>query len=149
PVPTGANSVPSSPHTISELTLLAPTDASDTNLTDLGFYSVAADDEKFVTESVAFSGFVVSLGYNPDLNGSISLCEAGGSSNLHRIGLTEGSGFFTGSGTGDPTRSLRIGSGMPTSPRISQFGQTANIVVQTPTGRLRAPNGPAPNTKTI
>ena len=142
PHPTGADAFTSAPYGIGDLTEIGPLDNSDPDPDDRGFYLVAADDEKFVTESVAFSGFVISLAYDPDLNTTVGACEQGGSSVLYVFSLADGTGYFAQDVNGVSQRSVRIGSGLPTSPRISHLGSQVNVVVQTSTGRLLTPQGP-------
>jgi hypothetical protein len=140
--PTGAGAFPKPPHETDQLTRVEDSTLRDSSTGDLGFYVPAADDEKFVTESTAFQGYIVTLGYDPDLEGAPSVCEKGGSAILHVFSLADGSGYFSDAAATQSGRSLRMGSGLPTSPRISHLGETAHIVVQTSTGRLIARTGP-------
>ena len=84
--------------------------------TQRGFYIVAADGEKFVTNSVIFAGHVVTASFKP--TPSTDPCAARGEAKAYVFDLFTGEGYFTDAG-GNPERTLDLGVGLPTDPRVS------------------------------
>jgi Tfp pilus tip-associated adhesin PilY1 len=139
--PIGPKAFVGTPYRPSNLTPLKPGDAADTKSSDSGFYLVGRANEKFVTESIAFGGQVITLSYTPDLDGTqVRVCEEGGNSSLYIFSLADGTGFFKKEGE-TAKRTMELGGGLPTNPRISQMGESSHVVVQTSKGRLHAPTG--------
>lgn len=144
--PIGTGSIPSTPYLETNLSLLNGL-GEDPNTTDQGFYIVATKDEKFVTSSLAFEGFVLSASYVPDLTTTSGTCEAAGDAFLYVFLLDTGEGYYEAETTPDGERRLSIGGGLPTSPRISigEAGDSASAVIQTSDGRLITPSLPPPS----
>ena len=96
------------------------TDVNATNgaitLSTPGYFWTAADGEKFVTNTTIFAGTVITATFSPDLTGNP--CTSRGVGTLYAFHLTTGEGYFSDV-NGDPVRSLDIGTGMPTDPKIS------------------------------
>jgi type IV pilus assembly protein PilY1 len=85
-------------------------------LTTPGYFWIAADGEKFVTSTTIFAGTVIAATFTPDVMGNP--CSSRGSGLLYAFHLTTAEGYFKDA-SGDPIRSLDIGSGMPTDPKTS------------------------------
>jgi len=86
---------------------------------DRGYRFDLAENEKFVTETTVFAGYVIVGSYTPD--STLDLCAtATGQSFLHVFNLASGLGFFP-----DPAappsedRTVFIGAGFPTSPEVT------------------------------
>jgi hypothetical protein len=115
------------------------TESSLTNLTtnntcaDLGsargYYVVGSEGEKWVTNSEVFVGYVITNSYVADESPG-DPCEASGSSFLWAFRVQCGEGLFTDA-SGNPDRSLSIGSGLPTDPRVTvgASGDSSNRVI--------------------
>jgi len=144
--PTGTGAFTGLPYLETDLTLLNG-QVNDPDTTDQGFYIVAEANEKFVTSSLAFEGFLITASYVPDLTSSGGTCAAAGSAFLYLFDLSSGEGYYASESTPDGTRRLSIGGGLPTSPRISigDNGESASAVIQTSDGRLITPKLPPPS----
>jgi hypothetical protein len=110
---------------------------SDPDPADRGFYFVADDGEKFVGGTVIFGGFAITVSFVPE---EASACGPG-TAFLYLFDLETGTGFFAGgdAGVSNSGRTLSIGSGMPSSPRMSLGGAGGaddSLYVQTSTGEL-------------
>ena len=140
--PTGAGAFSGLPITLSQLSELNG-QLVDPNDVDKGFFLRGQKNEKFVTDSITFGGFVIAASYTPqfsvsDPNGE---CEAKGLATLYIFSVANGEGFFD---SNDPneTRRLVVGAGLPTSPSITVAGNLTKIVVQTSDGRVTKTDGP-------
>jgi type IV pilus assembly protein PilY1 len=102
---------------LSEANLLNATNATcDTAVIDRGYYVIADHGEKFVTNSVVFLGNLFTGSFVPiDSNDP---CIAGGEAYLWVFRFSCGTGDGTG-GTENEKRKKKLGTGLPTSPRIS------------------------------
>ena len=115
PNPLGAGSIPAAAYTEADLTDVTSL-GLDTDLTDLGYFIVAPESEKFVTDSVIFAGYVITASFVPD--NSVS-CDPG-QAFLSTLKLSNAAGFFDTNATPEAAdRRLLIGSGVPSPPRIS------------------------------
>ena len=143
--PTGVNAFAGTPLGESNLTLLAP-NGVDTNSTDSGFYLIGDRDEKFISDSLAFGGFVVTASYVPKPPNPLAPCEGGGESILYIFSLSTGAGFFP---SGEPgridSRRVTLGSGLPSSASITVSGDRARITLQTSDNAVKSREAPAPN----
>lgn len=88
----------------------------DPNPDDDGYYIVVPDGEKFIVNHIVFGGLVLALSYVPD-NAPTNVCNALGYTNLYGFGVGDGSGGLGGSGS--PVRTVKLGNGAPTDPRVS------------------------------
>ena len=144
--PTGTNAIPATPFRESNLTNITAS-SSDTDLTDQGFYIIAEDGEKFVSNKVTFGGFLITTSFSP-ADSSADICSAGaGSAFVYIVDLEGGTGFFgSGSGTSSSGRRLSLGSGLAADPQISvssgSNGIDSTIVIQTSSGALMMIDGP-------
>lgn len=145
--PTGGNAIPATPFGETNLTDITAS-ATDTDLTDEGFFIVAEDGEKFVSNHLIFGGFFITTSYSPaDL--SADVCAGGsGTAFVYIVDLEGGTGFFgSGSGTSSSGRRLTLGSGVPSDPQISvsagSGGVDSTIMVQTSGGSLMEIDGPS------
>jgi type IV pilus assembly protein PilY1 len=144
PDPVGPTSIPSAPYDESNLSQLNG-QAQDPITTDLGFYLVADPDEKFVTNHLAFAGFVITASFQPNTGSFIDPCSAAqGQAFLYIFSLDEGGGFFQDDGSGpDSTRRLALGSGVPTDPRITTSATGGNrVFITTSDGAVTSTDGP-------
>jgi type IV pilus assembly protein PilY1 len=150
------------PYTESNLTDITGSD-NDTDATDLGFYFIARDGEKFITDHTIFSGFVITAGFLPTAAGGASGCGDGGESFLYVFDVLSGTGFFFDPGVtvADSARRISVGTGIPSSPRVSVSsaysgsggsggGSGTNpgdnkIYIKTSSGQLIALDAPPPN----
>ena len=145
-IPTGAGAIPATPWGVSNLKNIT-SETGDTDLTDEGFYLVADEGEKFVSNHLIFGGFFITTSFSPDDSGS-DICDAGaGSSFLYVVDLEGGTGFFrSGTGTSSSGRRLALGSGIAGDPQISisssASGVGSTIVIQTSAGQLLEIDGP-------
>lgn len=82
---------------------------------DDGYYMVAPDGEKFVTNHIVFSGVMLTLSYvSPDLNDpQRDICNSAGTTNVFLFDVERGEGLLA---TG---RVEQLGNGAPADPRIS------------------------------
>ncbi len=119
-------------------------DASCVSLTtDRGYYFVADDGEKFVTNVDIFFYFVFVGSYIP--TDALDPCETGGLGALYIFKIHCGEGFF--GSEANPERDLDVGAGMPTDPRITigTDGDTSNrVIINKQTGEImnvQAPPG--------
>jgi len=150
PTPTGTGAFGGVPYTIADLTLLNGS-ATDPDTTDLGFYLESDPNEKFITDSLALGGYVITASYLPDLSASTASCTARGDAMLYIFSLADGAGFFSDpSADPDAARVMRVGSGLPASPRITTTpdGQT-RIVIQTSDGGIGMGPGPKVEIKPV
>ena len=94
-----------------------------------GFYFEVADGEKFVTRVEIFSGDVIVASFKPTTNANP--CRARGAGTLYVFDLVTGEGHFT-DGNGDPDRSLSLGAGLPTDPKVSVGvdGKNNKVVIE-------------------
>jgi len=74
------------------------------------------DGEKFVTNPLIFAGKVIAASFTP--TPSADPCAARGISTGYVFDLTTGEGFFHDA-SGNPTRTIDLGVGLPTDPRVS------------------------------
>jgi type IV pilus assembly protein PilY1 len=89
-----------------------PGGVSNTN----GFYIRGADGEKFVTNTVIFANLVITNSFIPTPNADP--CQARGVAKAYVFDLLTGEGFFVDV-NGDPERTLDLGVGLPTDPKVS------------------------------
>jgi Tfp pilus tip-associated adhesin PilY1 len=80
-----------------------------------GFYIKGGEGEKFVTNPLIFAGKVIAASFTP--TPSLDPCAARGISTGYVFDLLTGEGFF--SDAGSPSRTIDLGVGLPTDPRIS------------------------------
>ena len=117
PNPTGVGSVPVAPFTEANLTDITGL-TSDPDLTDLGFYFIAEDGEKFITNHAAFGGVLVTTSYLPD-DGTGSVCDADGQAFAHVFDLATGQGFFDPATSSNQGRRVTSRLGVPSDPRLT------------------------------
>lgn len=101
---------------LSEADLLDATDADCDTPIDRGYYVVADHAEKFVTSSVVFLGTLFTGSFVPI--DSTDPCVAGGLAYLWMFRFSCGEGDGAGV-TENEKRKSELGTGLPTSPRIS------------------------------
>ncbi|MDH3213439.1 MAG: PilC/PilY family type IV pilus protein [Myxococcales bacterium] len=89
-----------------------PGGVSNTN----GFYIRGADGEKFVTNTVIFANLVITNSFVATPNADP--CQARGLAKAYVFDLLTGEGFFVDV-NGDPERTLDLGVGLPTDPKVS------------------------------
>jgi type IV pilus assembly protein PilY1 len=142
-IPVGAGSIPATAYTEADVTQLNGV-LQDPDPTDLGFYVVAEEGEKFITNHLAFAGFLITTSFKP-LTGT-GACATGGEAFLYVLDLGTGGGFFGDQTTPpDLTRRLALGGGVPTDPSITTStagGSGSRILVQTSDGSVTNLDGP-------
>jgi hypothetical protein len=111
------------PWTEADLTA-ATADAIDTDLTDLGFYVVAEDGEKFFNDVIIFAGHVIAVSYHaPDPH---PVCGPG-EAFLYVFDIASGKGFLDFNATPEAAdRRMSIGAGIPSSPRVTVASDPGN-----------------------
>jgi type IV pilus assembly protein PilY1 len=105
-----------------------------------GYYFLGVDGEKFVTAPDIFFYYVFVASYIP--TPSSNPCEAGGQAYLYAFKVYCGEGMF-GSSSGNPERSLDIGDGLPTDPRITCGPDESQVIVNI-RDRIERPPEPLP-----
>ncbi len=81
-----------------------------------GYFIEGAEGEKWVTNVDIFVGYVIVNSYVPEP--STDPCEIGGHAYLWAFRVECGQGLFTDAG-GNPERTLDLGAGLPTDPRVT------------------------------
>jgi hypothetical protein len=81
-----------------------------------GYYIIGQEGEKWVTNVDIFVGYVIVNSYVPQP--STDPCEIGGVAYLWAFKVECGQGLFTDAG-GNPERTLDLGAGLPTDPRVT------------------------------
>jgi hypothetical protein len=115
PSPTGNTSIPVSPYTEANLTNVTAT-ATDGDLTDMGYFVIAEESEKFITDFLIFAGHAIAASYKPSF---YPTCAAG-EAFLYTFRLYNAAGYFDANATPEAAdRYYHIGSGIPSTPRIS------------------------------
>ena len=116
--PTGSSAF-SSTATESDLTNITSINV-DNDLSDLGYMFVVDDGEKFVSDLIAFAGYVIAVSFDIDGSGSDPCAAASGVSKLYVFEVDSGQGYFT-AGALNPmdARETSAGGGIASTPRIS------------------------------
>jgi type IV pilus assembly protein PilY1 len=128
--PTGTGAFVGLPLTETNLTPLAA-NGVDTNPLDFGYYVIADRDEKYLGDSLVFSGFVITTSYVPKPPNPAAPCDGGGEGRLYIFSLGNGAGFFAASEPGlIDSRRVTLGAGMPSSASITVSGNEAQVGVQ-------------------
>ena len=92
----------------------------DNDITDQGYYFVALDGEKFVSEVVIFAGFAILVSFEINTASADPCAGATGRSKLYAFEIDGGGGYFTsGAFTPMEERYENVGGGMASTPRIS------------------------------
>ncbi|MHC4507106.1 MAG: pilus assembly protein [Planctomycetota bacterium] len=104
--------------TVDEADLMDATNSPSgvTLSTERGFFIKAGDGEKFVTSTVIFAGKVITASFKP--TPSADPCAARGEATAYVFDLLTGAGYFR-DGSNNPTRTIDIGVGLPTDPKVS------------------------------
>jgi type IV pilus assembly protein PilY1 len=143
PVPSGAGAF-ALIYSEADLTNITGLD-TDPDPTDMGFFVVGRDGEKFVTNHTIIGGYLVTASFLP---GEKGLCGgAAGGAILYVLHLNSGKGFFFDAGvtTGDAARRISIGSGVPTDPRIAISAEGGGrMYVKTSWGQVYQSPAPDP-----
>ena len=135
--PTGASSIPAAPYGEADLTDITGF-TSDFDLTDLGYYFVAEDAEKFITNHAAFGGVFITTSYLPD-DGTGSICDVDGQAFVHVFDIATGSGCFDPLSSSNQGRRVDSGLGVPSDPRItisSSINGGVKILLKSSAGQL-------------
>jgi type IV pilus assembly protein PilY1 len=121
--------------TLTETSLLDVTaNESCVNLSAFpGYFFTIDDNEKFVTDVDLFMHYVVAAAFTP--NTTVAPCEASGETALYVFKVHCGEGFFEDV-LGDPDRKLDLGSGVPSTPKITigTEGDGSNKIIINTTG---------------
>jgi type IV pilus assembly protein PilY1 len=103
-------------------------DEDGATFSNYGYYFRGVDGEKFVTNVEIFAGYVLAASFLPSAPG-VDPCVTRGNGTLYAFDITNGKGFFT-DGSGNPTRAVSIGAGLPTDPKVSVgVGGSSNKVI--------------------
>jgi type IV pilus assembly protein PilY1 len=117
--PTGASAFVSSydETDLTDITLLQ----YDNDLADQGYYFVAEDGEKFVSDLIVFAGYAIFVSFEIDSTNPDPCAAKEGTSKLYVVSLSSGRGYFTGGSppTAMAERYYDLGDGLASSPRIS------------------------------
>lgn len=81
-----------------------------------GYYIIAGNSEKFVTNVEIFAYYVFAGSFTP--TATVDPCSSGGEAALYVVRIQCGEGFF-GAGLSPTPRRMTLGSGMPTDPRLT------------------------------
>jgi hypothetical protein len=147
PDPTGASAIPATPYSESDLTDVTRK-ATDDDPSDLGFYVVGEDGEKFITNSITFAGFLIAGSYDlgaPSGGGDPCGSNAIGESFVYIFDLSSGLGFFDpGLSPSAQGRRLSLGGGVPSDPAISTSADGGTkVIVKSSTGGINVVEGPS------
>lgn len=107
-----------------------------------GYFFLASEGEKFVTDVDIFLNYVFVGSYIP--TASVDPCEIGGQGFLHAFRIQCGEGFFTDN-SNNPVRALTLGPGLPTDPTItigSEGDPSNRIIINKQDGELLNLQGP-------
>ena len=110
--------------------------ASQTGFT--GYYFLARDNEKFITNVDVFAYQVLAASYTPAAAGNT--CSNAGTGTLYVFRVECGDGFFTG--TDADSRRLDLGAGMPTDPRITVSPSGTRVIITQQDGEIENSSGP-------
>jgi hypothetical protein len=111
----------------------------DNDLTDQGYYFVAEDGEKFVSEMVIFAGYVVLVSFEINAFNVDPCAQRTGTSKIYAFEIDGGGGYFSsGAMTPMEERSENIGGGMASAPRISMAPDSSDdkMYIKTSKGRV-------------
>lgn len=106
-----------------------------------GFYFMARDNEKFVTNSEIINYRVFAGSFTPTSGGT---CDTGGEADLYIFRINCGEGFFP-SETGADQRRVHLGDGVPTDPRLSLGEENRLYVVTSENEVFNPPLPPLPS----
>ncbi|MCP5057941.1 MAG: hypothetical protein GY937_14645 [bacterium] len=112
--------------------------------TGQGFYvRGVGDGEKFVTQTVVFSKFIISASFTP---APVVACGAVGDATLYTYSITCGEGMdVTNSATGVTTTIVKsdMGDGMPSNPQVTMDNKSGDttVIVRMQDGALWQPPG--------
>jgi len=106
-----------------------------------GYYITVADGEKFVTNVEIFSGLVIAASFQP--TPGADPCTARGFGSLYVFDLKTGEAHFS-DGLGNPLRSISLGAGLPTDPKVSigVGGKDNKVVVSSSTSEVNSIEAP-------
>lgn len=108
------------------------------SLSGQGYYLVAREGEKFVTNVEIIASYIFMGSFTPNSSGDP--CDAGGSATLYAFKFYCGEGFYPAN-TGADERRLELGDGVPTSPRLS-LGEENRLYMMTSENELKSPPPP-------
>ena len=144
PHPTGASAFGSVLYEESLTDVTDPT--ASPNPADQGFFIMAHDGEKFVTDHLLFAGKVITTSYSPDDMAGLDPCGggSGGTAYLYIFDLVSGVGFFAdASAPTGVSRRMSIGKGLPTTPQLSLSGNAGDkLFVKTSSGAITSMTPP-------
>jgi type IV pilus assembly protein PilY1 len=93
---------------------------------NLGYFFKGEESEKFISDTVVFAGHVLATSYVPE---PAPTCGPG-TARFYAFELSNAAGFFDDNGTAEAAdRHLTIGSGVPSSPRVSMASDPQDDVV--------------------
>jgi Tfp pilus tip-associated adhesin PilY1 len=121
----------------SHLTDLTSTEGC-ASLSTLGYYLLAREGEKFVTNIELIANLAFTGSFTP--SGSGDPCDAGGTATLYAFKFFCGEGFYP-QNSGADERRLELGEGVPTSPRLS-LGEENRLYMMTSENELKSPPPP-------
>jgi hypothetical protein len=97
-----------------------PLTCTQMNATTQGYFITARDAEKFLSNSFVFLGTLYTGAFLPNDPNSTNLCEGAGDAYLYAFDMECGVGrFTTDPGGAQDKRRKKVGTGIPTRPRIS------------------------------
>jgi type IV pilus assembly protein PilY1 len=98
---------------------------TDNDLTDLGYFLIAEEGEKFTSDFVVFAGYLITTSYTP--NSTDPCVIATGESFLYALRVRDAYGLYDDStATVTESRRISIGPGLASSPRISLAPDASN-----------------------
>ena len=120
-------------HVLDALLLLGSTGAL------VGFYFVAAEGEKYVSNHISVGGFLITSSYDStrSISASVDPCSTGGGvASLVVFDLALGGGFFSAVVSADQGRKIDVGGGISGDPTISVSKGSAMIFIKTSSGTV-------------
>jgi hypothetical protein len=103
-----------------------------------GYYVLARDSEKFITNVDIFAYQVIAASYTP--TNTTNPCSTSGEGSLYVFRVSCGQGYFAG--TGPEARRFEMGAGMPTDPRVTVSPTGTRVIITQQDGEIENGEGP-------
>jgi hypothetical protein len=110
--------------------------STDSDPDDDGYFIKLPDGEKFITNHILLGGILLTLSYVPDSSGG-DICGATGDTNIWVFTLENAGGLIDETAAaGNAQRTLYLGPGAPTHPRVTITSYKVVLIGQTSLGNV-------------